>query len=75
MKRTAEQADLDGPSAAAAAAGGAAAAATPAGEAGDATPGLPPVVASAIEQLETIWAGLPVRTPLKVCLCFDPSRI
>ena len=51
MKRSADQADLD--AAAAAGADPAAAAA--------AAPGLPPAVASAIEQLEEIWGGLPVR--------------
>ena len=55
MKRTAQQADLDAPPAAAAAAAGA-------GDPGAApAPELPAVVASAIEQLETLWAGLPVR--------------
>lgn len=62
MKRTAEQADLDvppAPSAAAAAAPPSACAGG--GEGAPLGPGLPSVVASAIEQLETIWAELPVR--------------
>ena len=61
MKRTAEQAALDAPPAPSAAAAAAATAATRAGEDAPSAPGLPPEVASAIEQLETIWAKPPVR--------------
>jgi hypothetical protein len=61
MKRTAEQADLDAPPASAAAAAAAANADGGGGADAAAAPGLPPVVATAIEQLEAIWAGLPVR--------------
>ena len=60
LKRTAEQAELPAdPAAAAAAAAGDAC--DDAAAAAAAAPAMPPVVAAAIEQLEEIWGGLPVR--------------